>query len=128
MTFRILPPSEWNRLTPLLQSESELAPGYQPAPPVVFPDLDSAVFVLEEDGEILAMRVVKQIAWAGGMYVHPNHRRKKLATILQNSVEEALRGAGVRQYFMCPSDRRSELTVESFGLTRLPLTLYTKEM
>ena len=109
----MLPPEEWEKLKPL---SSEL------------PEADAGVFVLEDGDQIVAMRVVKQIVWAGGMYVHPERRREGLATVLQNSVEEALKAVGIEQYYMCPSPGVSELTVASFGLTKLPLSVYTKEL
>lgn len=116
MTFRMLPPEEWNRLKPLLQSEE-------------LPNSAAGVFVLEEGDEILACRTVGQMVWAGGMVVHPDHRRKGLATTLQYNVENALREAGVTgTYYMFPSTLESEATVESFGLTKLPLAVYKKEL
>jgi GNAT superfamily N-acetyltransferase len=116
MTFRMLPPKEWNKLKPLLQSEE-------------LPDPAAGVFVLEEGDEILAMRTVGQMVWAGGMVVHPDHRRKGLATILQVNVEEALRGAGLTgTYYMFPGTPEAEETVRSFGFTELPLSVYKKEL
>lgn len=113
MTFRILPPEEWWKLKPLSEE---------------VPDPDAAVFVLEDGDAVVAMRVVKQVVWAGGMVVHPDRRREGLATTLQWSVEDALRTVGVKQYFMCPVPGPAELTVASFGLIKLPLRVYTKEL
>lgn len=116
MTFRMLPPEEWYRLKPLLQSDDT-------------PDPTAVVFVLEDGDKILACRTVGQMVWAGGMVVHPDHRRKGLATMLQYNVEEALRSVGVKgTYYMFPSTPESEATVESFGLQRLPLAVYKKEL
>ena len=84
--------------------------------------------MLEEGDNVLAMRVIKPVVWAGGMYVHPDYRREGLATVLQGFVEDALRQQGVKKYFMCPAPGEAELTVASFGLTKLPLRLYTKEL
>ena len=93
------------------------------------PDPSAAGFVLEEEGEILAMRTVGQMVWVGGMVVHPDHRREGLATTLQVNVEEALRQAGMSgTYYMFPSTPESEATVESFGCERLPLAVYKKEL
>lgn len=114
MTFRMLPPSEWNKLKSLSEE---------------VPDPNAAVFVLEDDGQVVAMRTVGQMIWAGGMVVHPDHRREGLATLLQTSLEQALRDIGVTgTYYMFPSTPESESTVESFGFTRLPLTMYKKEL
>jgi GNAT superfamily N-acetyltransferase len=118
MTFRMLPPSEWNKLKSLSEET---------------PDPSAAVFVLEDAGEIVAMRTVGQIVWAGGMVVHPNRRREGLATILQTSLEQALRDVGVTgTYYMFPTTgdnpTPAEHTVESFGFTRLPLSVYKKEL
>jgi GNAT superfamily N-acetyltransferase len=116
VTFRMLPPEEWHRLKPLLQSDE-------------MPDELAGVFVLEEGDEILACRTVGQMVWAGGMVVHPDHRRKGLATTLQYNVENALREAGVTgTYYMFPSTPEACATVESFGLTQVPLTVYKKEL
>ena len=116
ITFRMLPPEEWDRLKPLLQSDE-------------MPHPDAGVFVLEEGDEILACRTVGQMVWAGGMVVHPDHRRQGLATTLQVEVEKALRAAGVSgTYYMFPGTPEAEATVESFGLTRLPLAVYKKEL
>ena len=109
----MLPPEEWEKLKTL---SPEL------------PEADAGVFVLEEGDTILAMRVVKQLVWAGGMYVHPERRREGLATVLQSSVEDALKAVGIKKYFMCPEPGVAELTVASFGLTKLPLSVYTKEL
>jgi GNAT superfamily N-acetyltransferase len=116
MTFRMLPPNEWNKLKPLLQSDE-------------LPDPAAGVFVLEEGDEILAMRTVGQMVWAGGMIVHPDRRREGLATTLQTNVEEALRAAGLTgTYYMFPANQIAEATVESFGFERLPLAVYKKEL
>lgn len=116
MTFRMLPPEEWYRLKPLLQSDE-------------LPDPKAGVFVLEEGEEILAMRTVGSMVWAGGMVVHPDHRRQGLATTLQSSVENALREAGVTgTYYMFPGTPESTATVESFGFIELPLAVYKKEL
>lgn len=113
MTFRMLPRHEWRKLLTLCEE---------------LPLPSAAVFVLEEGDKILAMRVVNQVVWAGGMYVHPDHRRKGLATTMNHLTEDALRKVGVKEYFMCPVPGAAELTVASFGLTKLPYTLYTKEL
>lgn len=115
MTFRMLPPEEWTKLTPLLGSDR--------------PDPSACVFVLEEGDEILAMRMVGQLLWAGGMVVHPDHRRKGLATTLQVNVEDALRAAGqTGTYYMLPGTPEAVATVRSFGFTELPLAVYKKEL
>lgn len=114
MNFRMLPPEEWNRLKSL---SDEL------------PDPSAVVFVLEDNDEIVAMRVVGQMVWAGGMVVHPDRRRQGLATTLNHSVENALRSVGVTgTIYMLPSNPESERTVESFGYERLPLAVYKKEI
>lgn len=115
MTFRMLPPEEWNKLKSLSDE---------------VPDPNAGVFVLESDeGELLACRTVGQFVWAGGMYVHPSHRRKGLAMTLQVNMEQAMKDAGFTgTYYMFPSTPESEATVESFGLTRLPLAVYKKEL
>jgi GNAT superfamily N-acetyltransferase len=116
MTFRMLPPDEWWKLKPLLLSDEQ-------------PDAEAGVFVLEDEGQIVACRVLKQILWAGGMYVHPERRRQGIATELQRRVEESLQQVGFAgSYFMAPATPESEATVQSFGFTKLPLTLYRKEL
>ena len=116
MTFRMLPPEEWGKLKPLLLSED-------------VPEDGAGVFVLEDEDQIVACRVVKQVVWAGGMFVHPKRRREGLATALQTKVEDALRKVGMSgSYFMCPGTPESEAAVRSFGFTELPLKLFRKEL
>jgi GNAT superfamily N-acetyltransferase len=114
MTFRMLPPEEWWKLKQLTPDE---------------PDPRAGVFVLEDGETILAMRCVGQFVWVGGMVTHPTHRREGLATVLQHKVEGALAEVGMNgTYYMFPTPGEAEAAVESFGLEKLPLTLWKKEI
>lgn len=86
----------------------------------------SIVIVAEEGDEIIGMRVLRPLLWAGSMWVDDRHRRKGVATEIQKVVEQTIQKVGLgNEYFMFPSTNVAESTVESFGLTPLPhLTVY----
>lgn len=112
MRVRILPPNEWNKILPLYQmSNAEL------------PDPKVAVIVVAEsdDGkEILGMRCLRPIVWAGSMWVDSYHRKQGVATAIQKEVERIVPKLGLgNEYFMFPSNLDATTCCRTWGLKHL---------
>lgn len=87
------------------------------------PDPRLAVVVVAEsdDGsEILGMRVLRPIVWAGSMWVDDYHRQEGIATAIQKEVERIVPQLGMgNEYFMFPTTPAADACCRSWGLTHL---------
>lgn len=89
MTYRILPPMEWNKLDGTEQL-GRIWPFLRPE--------DTQIVVVEDDGQIIATWAVVRVVHVEGLWVRPEYRRRSLRMVrmLFQGMYDAARRFGVR--------------------------------
>jgi RimJ/RimL family protein N-acetyltransferase len=117
VTYRVLPPDEWERLKPIYEENNDTLP----------PVDGNFAIVAEIYGEIIGLTGINTVVHAGPRWVHKRWRRMGIALQMGRLAEEFMKSFELTGYLMFPSNPISEALAERLGLERMPWSVYARK-